>query len=98
MQYGISGAIEFQMNADVLLLLQWNDPRGGYIYSNNCGQRVILPNGDVQMSFTFGPEPLNLGEQHCHDFEITIKEINVTAILTRLRGWTRREKPLRLHS
>jgi len=34
--------------------LEWNDPRGAYIYSNNCGQRVVLPNGDVQMSFTFG--------------------------------------------
>ncbi len=36
-------------------ILQWDDPRGGHIYSNNCGQRVVLPNGDVQMSFTFGP-------------------------------------------
>ena len=37
-------------------ILEWDDPRGGFIYSNNCGQRVVLPNGDVQMSFTFGPE------------------------------------------
>ena len=37
-------------------ILQWEDPRGAFIYSNNCGQRVILPNGDVQMSFTFGPK------------------------------------------
>lgn len=37
--------------------LEWNDPRGAHIYSNNCGQRVVLPNGDVQMSFTFGPKP-----------------------------------------
>ncbi|MBM3829321.1 MAG: exo-alpha-sialidase [Verrucomicrobia bacterium] len=34
--------------------LYWNDPRGAYIYSNNCGQRIVLPNGDIQMSFTFG--------------------------------------------
>jgi len=34
--------------------LVWNDPRGSYIYSNNCGQRVVLPDGDVMMSFTFG--------------------------------------------
>ena len=34
--------------------LEWNDPRRAYIYSNNCGQRVVLPNGDIQMSFTFG--------------------------------------------
>ncbi|MDF1842498.1 MAG: sialidase family protein [Rubripirellula sp.] len=38
-------------------ILQWDDPRGGFIYSNNCGQRYVLPNGDVQMSFTFGPQP-----------------------------------------
>ena len=37
-------------------ILQWDDPRGAFIYSNNCGQRVIMPNGDVMMSFTFGPE------------------------------------------
>jgi len=35
---------------------QWDDPRGSFIYSNNCGQRVVMPNGDVQMSFTFGPK------------------------------------------
>ena len=34
--------------------LVWDDPRGSYIYTNNCGQRVTLPNGDVLMSFTFG--------------------------------------------
>ncbi len=40
-------------------ILSWDDPRGGHIYTNNCGQRVVLPNGDVQMSFTFGPESVN---------------------------------------
>ncbi|MEQ1861989.1 MAG: exo-alpha-sialidase [Chthoniobacteraceae bacterium] len=34
--------------------LEWNDPRGAYIYSNNCGQRVALPNGDILLSFTHG--------------------------------------------
>jgi hypothetical protein len=37
-------------------ILEWDDPRGGHIYSNNCGQRVVMANGDVQMSFTFGPK------------------------------------------
>ena len=37
-------------------ILKWDDPRGAHIYSNNCGQRVVLPDGDVQMSFTFGPK------------------------------------------
>ncbi len=34
--------------------LLWEDPRGSYIYTNGCGQRVMLPDGDVMMSFTFG--------------------------------------------
>lgn len=40
-------------------ILAWDDPRGANIYTNNCGQRVVLPNGDIQMSFTFGPQPTN---------------------------------------
>lgn len=40
-------------------ILKWEDPRGASIYSNNCGQRVVLPDGDLQMAFTFGPEPIN---------------------------------------
>ncbi|MCA9214218.1 MAG: sulfatase-like hydrolase/transferase, partial [Planctomycetales bacterium] len=40
-------------------ILQWDDPRGAHIYSNNCGQRVVLPTGDIQMSFTFGPKAEN---------------------------------------
>ncbi len=34
--------------------LEWNDPRGGHIYTNNCGQRVNLDNGDVLLAFTHG--------------------------------------------
>ncbi|MFG0334176.1 MAG: sialidase family protein, partial [Maioricimonas sp. JB049] len=37
-------------------ILEWEDPRGSFIYSNNCGQRVVLPNGDIQLAFTFGPK------------------------------------------
>jgi len=40
-------------------ILQWDDPRASHIYSNGCGQRVVLPDGDVLMSFTFGPEEVN---------------------------------------
>jgi hypothetical protein len=39
--------------------LKWDDPRGRFIYSNNCGQRIVMPNGDIMMSFTFGPEAHN---------------------------------------
>jgi len=34
--------------------LAWDDPRGSFIYSNGCGQRVVAPNGDIIMAFTFG--------------------------------------------
>ncbi len=40
-------------------ILRWDDPRTKNIYSNGCGQRVVLPNGDIAMSFTFGPEEVN---------------------------------------
>jgi hypothetical protein len=40
-------------------ILKWEDPRGAFIYTNNCGQRIVLPNGDILMSFTFGPESKN---------------------------------------
>lgn len=35
--------------------LDWDDPRGGFIYTNNCGQRVTLPNGDIAFVMSFGP-------------------------------------------
>lgn len=37
--------------------LEWNDPRGSDIYSNNCGQRVVLPDGRILLAFTFGSDP-----------------------------------------
>ncbi len=37
--------------------LKWDDPRGSFIYTNNCGQRVILPDGDIMLAFTFGDKP-----------------------------------------
>ena len=33
--------------------LEWRDPRGAYIYSNNCGQRITLPNGDIHLAFSY---------------------------------------------
>ncbi|WP_206028550.1 sialidase family protein [Thalassoroseus pseudoceratinae] len=39
--------------------LKWDDPRGGNIYTNNCGQRIVLPNGEIVMAFTFGPTAKN---------------------------------------
>jgi hypothetical protein len=37
--------------------LEWDDPRGSFIYTNNCGQRVILPDGDILLALTFGDKP-----------------------------------------
>lgn len=60
-------------------ILEWDDPRGKHIYTNNCGQRVVMPNGDVQMSFTFGPEADNrmvAGVQTTFDGEhLEIREV-----------------------
>ena len=36
--------------------LQWDDPRGAFIYANNCGQRVVLPNDHILLAFTYGAE------------------------------------------
>jgi hypothetical protein len=58
--------------------LVWDDPRGSYIYTNNCGQRVMLPGGDVIMSFTFGvkDQPRAVCGVHCSfdGQELSIKE------------------------
>ncbi len=60
-------------------ILQWDDPRGSFIYTNNCGQRVVLADGDVQMSFTFGPKAehrMVAGVRAGFDGqELTVKEV-----------------------
>lgn len=35
-------------------ILEWDDPRGSFIYTNNCGQRVTLPDGDILFVMSFG--------------------------------------------
>ncbi len=40
-------------------ILEWDDPRAAFIYSNNCGQRVVMNDGDIVMSITFGPQSSN---------------------------------------
>jgi BNR repeat protein len=34
--------------------LEWNDPRGSRIYTSGCGQRIMLPDGDVLIPLSFG--------------------------------------------
>jgi hypothetical protein len=36
--------------------LTWNDPRGAFIYTCGCAQRVALPDCDVLIPLSFGPE------------------------------------------
>ncbi len=71
-------------------ILEWDDPRGGHIYTNNCGQRVVLPDGDVQMSFTFGPKPTNrmvAGVRAAFDgSRLTIREVGPPLHNPRGRG------------
>ncbi|QDT53366.1 hypothetical protein Pan44_13830 [Caulifigura coniformis] len=35
-------------------ILEWDDPRAAFIYSNNCGQRVTLPDGDILIAMSIG--------------------------------------------
>lgn len=35
-------------------ILHWDDPRGSFIYTNNCGQRIVLPDGDILLALSFG--------------------------------------------
>lgn len=36
-------------------VLEWNDPRASAMYTSNCGQRVVLANGDILVPVSFGP-------------------------------------------
>ena len=60
-------------------ILKWDDPRGGEIYTNNCGQRLVMPNGDILMSFTFGPgkQPRMVAGVRCSfdGSELKIREV-----------------------
>lgn len=70
--------------------LKWDDPRGGFIYSNNCGQRVVLPDGDILLAFTFGPTSANrqvAGVRCAFDGEtLRIKEVGPALSLEVGRG------------
>lgn len=36
--------------------LEWNDPRGAFIYTCNCAQRTTLSDGDVLVPLSIGPQ------------------------------------------
>lgn len=71
--------------------LEWDDPRGSMIYSNNCGQRVTLDNGDVLLAFSFGSEA-NEARQvagvHCSfdGEQLRIKKVGEPLQLNHRRG------------
>ncbi|MDC0274431.1 MAG: sialidase family protein [Planctomycetaceae bacterium] len=71
-------------------ILEWDDPRGSYIYTNNCGQRVVRPDGDILLAFTFGPEAngrMVAGVRCRYDGEnLTIKEVGPPIIHKVKRG------------
>ncbi len=70
--------------------LHWDDPRGSFIYSNNCGQRVVLPNGDILLAFTFGTqsESRSVASVRCSfdGEELLIKEVGPALLLAHGRG------------
>lgn len=37
--------------------LEWDDPRGATIYTNGCGQRITLPDGDILLALRFAASP-----------------------------------------
>lgn len=59
--------------------LEWDDPRGSEIYSNGCGQRVVLPDGDILLAFYFGTpgQPREVASVRCaFDGErLTVREV-----------------------
>ena len=71
--------------------LEWADPRGAYIYSNNCGQRVELPNGNILLAFSFGAkkdQPRSVASVICSfDGEtLTVKQVSEAIQHDRGRG------------
>ena len=59
--------------------LEWDDPRGSLIYTNNCGQRVVLPGGDIAFVITFGAKATKRSAAGVHcSFDgqtLTIKQV-----------------------
>lgn len=53
-RYPVYAVRDRQGNWSERKILEWDDPRGSFIYTNNCGQRWEDENGDIIMSFTFG--------------------------------------------
>ena len=69
-------------------VLEWNDPRGSFIYSNNCGQRVILPGGDILLALSFGHQSAHrsVASARCSFDGRTLKIVKVGKALTLKQG------------
>ncbi len=70
--------------------LEWDDPRGSFIYTNNCGQRIALSNGDILLAFSFGPqsESRSVAGVRCHfdGKRLLVKEVGPVLTLPVGRG------------
>jgi len=70
--------------------LEWDDPRGSFIYTNNCGQRIVLPDSDILLAFSFGPqsEGRSVAGVRCHfdGKRLAVKEVGPALTLPVGRG------------
>jgi hypothetical protein len=69
--------------------LQWDDPRGAQIYTNNCGQRVTLPSGDILLALSFGAtraEPRAVAGARCAFDGETLRVRRVGPAITHAHG------------
>ena len=71
--------------------LNWDDPRGRFIYTCNCGQRATLPGGDILIPLSFGSEvaqPRSVASARCsfNGEILTIREIGNVLSRTAKRG------------
>ena len=68
--------------------LEWSDPRGAFIYTNNCGQRVVLPSGQIAFVMSFGAKPSSRSAAgvHCSFDGETLKIEQVGREMRHLAG------------
>ena len=90
-RYPVYAIRDAQGNWSERKILKWDDPGAAYIYSNGCGQRVIDENGDIIMSFTFGPDSKGarmVAGVRCHydGKNLTIAEVGPAVMNSVKRG------------
>ena len=71
-------------------ILEWDDPRGSFIYTNNCGQRAVMLDGDILLALSFGhrSEYRSVASARC-SFDgkaLQIKQVGPALVLRHGRG------------